>query len=197
MSKLLVSSLALLVFVSAFSAEARTHHRTSTDLDLEEADDSAAIAQTKVPEDFEVCFSPEEHCDRKIVKFIETAQRSLDIAIFDVNLNSLVKRIIERSKKIRIRMVVDRIQAKGRYSAVPKLLAAGIDIRYGHQHGSGIMHNKFIIVDGKMLETGSFNETHHASFFNAENQIYLANPKVVERYKDRFETLWKDGRPAK
>lgn len=189
--------LACLVFVAIFasaSAEAANHHRHTI---LEETENSLALSVTKTPEDLEVCFSPEEHCDRKIVKFIDAAQASLDIAIYDVNLGSLVSLVIEKSKKIPVRMVVDKKQAQGKSSAVPKLLAAGVQIRFGHQRGSGIMHNKFVIVDGKMLETGSFNETNHASFYNNENQIYLTNPKVLERYKKRFEFLWSEGRPVR
>jgi phosphatidylserine/phosphatidylglycerophosphate/cardiolipin synthase-like enzyme len=55
------------------------------------------------------------------------------------------------------------------------------------------MHNKFTIVDGKMLETGSFNYANHASQANNENQIYLVQPEILERYKKRFEEIWQAG----
>jgi phosphatidylserine/phosphatidylglycerophosphate/cardiolipin synthase-like enzyme len=184
----LLGVLLVLGLLPAGSAQAREHHRVAGDLE-----EAIADQMTKAPEDLEVCFSPDERCDRKIVKFVASAQSSLDIAIYDVNLGSLVDLIIEKSKTIPVRMVVDRRQAKEKASAVPRLIAAGVNIRYGKQRGSGIMHNKFVLVDGKMVETGSFNETNHASFYNNENQIYLANPKIVERYRKRFETLWDNG----
>ena len=187
----LLCPLCCLAFVPLL-AIAGQHHRTPNDLD----GDSTAAYVTKAPEDLEVCFSPEEHCDRKLVKFIDSAQISLDIAIFDVNLNSLVTLVIQKSKKIPVRMLVDRGQAQTKNSAVPRLIAAGVNVRYGRQHGTGIMHNKFVIVDGKWLETGSFNETNHASFYNNENQIYLSNPKVLDRYKKRFELIWSEGLSA-
>jgi len=56
-------------------------------------------------------------------------------------------------------------------------------------------------VDGQtahaMLETGSFNQTHGAAYSNNENQIYLANPKVLDRYKKRFEKIWAEGRAVR
>jgi phosphatidylserine/phosphatidylglycerophosphate/cardiolipin synthase-like enzyme len=58
------------------------------------------------------------------------------------------------------------------------------------------MHNKFIIRDGLMLETGSFNFTNHATLANNENQIYLDKPEVVARYVERFNQIWERAKPA-
>ncbi len=147
----------------------------------------------KAPQDLEVCFSPVELCDIKLIKFVQTAQKSLDIAIYDINIDQLVHEILLQSKKIPVRIIVDRRQSKGDHSLVPLLKKAGADIRYGHQRG--IFHNKFTIVDHKMLETGSFNYTNHAFTANHENQIYLANPKVVETYQKHFDELWRQADP--
>jgi phosphatidylserine/phosphatidylglycerophosphate/cardiolipin synthase-like enzyme len=74
------------------------------------------------------------------------------------------------------------------------MIKAGAAVRFGRQRG--IMHNKFAIVDGKMVELGSFNYTHHASRANSENQIYLSNPKVVARFQQRFDKIWASADPA-
>ena len=148
-------------------------------------------ALTKAPLPDEVCFAPSEPCDLKLIKFVESANESLDIAIFDINLDSLVHAILIKSKKIKVRILVDRRQAKGAWSAVPLLLKANVDVKLGHQ--KGIMHNKFMVVDGKMLELGSFNYTNAAAFKNNENQVYLNNKAIVARYKARFEIMWSEG----
>jgi phosphatidylserine/phosphatidylglycerophosphate/cardiolipin synthase-like enzyme len=83
---------------------------------------------------------------------------------------------------------VDKREAKGPHSLVALLIKAGANVRHGHQRG--IFHNKFTIVDGKMIETGSFNYTNHASRSNNENQIYLANPQIVDRFKKHFDEVW-------
>lgn len=142
----------------------------------------------------EVCFAPEDPCDIKLTKFMQSAKSSLDIAIFDINLDRLVHEILVQTKKIPVRILVDRRQAKSDHSLVPLLLKAGATVKIGHQRG--IMHNKFVIVDGKMLETGSLNYTNGAAFKNNENQIYLSTPSIVARYKARFEKMWSEGDPA-
>lgn len=164
---------------------------------------SVLQAKTKVqvqsvqpPQHLEVCFSPDEPCAAKVIRFVQSAQESLDIAIFDITLNELVNEIIAKSQsKIPVRVIVDRRQAKGTHSLASKLSQAGIQVRIGSQ--KGVMHNKFIIMDHKMVQTGSFNYTLNASQNNSENQIYLTDPLVVGRYIKRFEQLWEKAKPFK
>ncbi len=148
------------------------------------------LAPTIPPDD--VCFAPEEACDLKLLQLIQTAQSEIDIAIFDINLDQLVHALIVQSKKITIRMIVDRREAKGKYSLIPVLARAGVQIKYGRQRG--LMHHKFLIVDRKVVQTGSFNYTNGAAFKNHENQVYLKTPALVERYQKHFETLWNSGK---
>jgi len=143
----------------------------------------------------EVCFSPDEGCDQKLAAFIQSAKKSVEVAVFDVNLDQVVHQLLVQSKKIPVRILVDRRQSKGRHSLVPLLIKAGAQVRLGYQRG--IMHHKFVIVDGKRLMTGSFNFTNGASFKNQENQVYLDDPALLNRFTQRFEKSWKDSRHPK
>ena len=91
----------------------------------------------------------------------------------------------------KVRVVVDKKQSKGNHSQVGLLQKAGVELRFGHQRG--IMHDKFAIVDGARLETGSFNYTHHAATSNQENQVYLSTPEILSRYTTRFNKMWQMG----
>jgi phosphatidylserine/phosphatidylglycerophosphate/cardiolipin synthase-like enzyme len=147
-------------------------------------------AITKAPVDQEVCFSPDENCDIKIVKFIQSAKKSLYIAIFDLTHDQIAHEILVASKKVPVRVVADRRQAKTEHSLVKLLIKGGVQVCYGRQRG--IMHDKFTLVDGSMVETGSFNYTSGATSKNNENQIYLNHPQVIDRYKKRFEKIWNE-----
>lgn len=178
-----------LTLIISFSALGRSKKNSA----FETVQKIFSKATVESPKDLEVCFSPGEFCDVKLIKFIDSAKKSLDIAIYDITLDELSHHILVQSKKIPVRMVVDKRQAKGPHSLVKTLKKGGINIRYGFQRG--IMHNKFTIVDSQAVETGSFNYTNHATRSNNENQIYLWNPSVVERYKRRFEEIWKEALP--
>ncbi len=141
-----------------------------------------------------VCFSPDGPCADNLLRFVGGAKSSIDMAIYDINLKDLVKILILKAKHMRVRIVVDKRQSHERYSLVSNLESAGVKVRYGHQRG--IMHDKFTIVDDKMIETGSFNYTNHATKANQENQIYLSDPNVVKRYEKQFQKIWETAKPS-
>lgn len=150
------------------------------------------FSMTPAPMNEEVCFSPDENCDAKLVKFVMSAKESLDVAIYDINLDKLVHELLVAGKKMKVRIIVDQRQSKGSHSLVGLLLKAGALVKYGKQRS--IFHNKFTIVDGKMIETGSYNYTNNATKNNQENQVYLTSPKIVARYKERFEKMWREAK---
>lgn len=178
--------LTVLVSLAASSNLQAKNNRASKS--IASLNDPSREAQISPPVDKEICFSPSGDCDVKLWKFIQSAQSSLNIAVYDLTHEKIAHEIAVMSKKIPVRLIVDRRQAKGEHSLVKMLVKAGVNIRYGYQRG--LMHNKFTIVDLKKLETGSFNYTHGATERNNENQIYLEDPRVVKRYMDRFEELW-------
>lgn len=183
---------------NAGSARNRISHSStgsSKDRRPHERRPSAELSEVKIPVDQEVCFSPIEPCDLKLIQFVNSAKASIDVAVFDVTLDQFVHHLLNKARQMPVRIIVDRRQAKGPHSLVPLLIKAGVNVRIGHQRG--VMHNKFTIVDGQSIETGSFNYTNHATQANNENQIYLSNPQIVSRYKERFEQIWREAVPVR
>lgn len=68
--------------------------------------------------------------------------------------------------------------------------------------GSGLMHHKFVVVDGRTVLTGSANWT-HSGFFgdigrpssrgNAENLVVVRQEQVAQAYAQEFALIWGDG----
>lgn len=186
LKKICLTFFAILALIP--SAEARKKRNAL----MNEISNKFTEATIAAPKDDEVCFSPDERCDLKLLKFIESAQKSIDIAIYDLNLDQIGHALLLKSKTIPVRIVFDMRQSKEKNSIVPMLIKAGLNLKIGHQRG--IMHNKFAIIDGQRVETGSFNYTNHAYQANNENQVYLSTPAIVNRYKARFNTIWEEAK---
>ncbi|CAD7969851.1 unnamed protein product [Amoebophrya sp. A25] len=61
-----------------------------------------------------------------------------------------------------------------------------------NEDATGKMHHKFVVIDGKVLLTGSYNWTLGAADRNHESAIVLKSNKAVAAYEEEFNLLWKE-----
>ena len=54
------------------------------------------------------------------------------------------------------------------------------------------MHNKFAIIDNRLLLTGSYNWTFSANHRNDENLMVIDDPDTIAQFQNYFEKLWFD-----
>lgn len=141
----------------------------------------------------EVCFSPDQACDGRLVSYINDSRQSLDIAIYDLTLKSIGDAILKaKDRGVQIRVIADLRSSENHNSLISTLKSENIPVKlWGGEHNqSGLMHNKFMILDGQILETGSYNYTFDATKRNAENQMYISDSQTISHYQDEFNRLW-------
>ena len=92
-------------------------------------------------------------------------------------------------------MVVDKSNATARYTRATFLANQGMPVRVDYRYA--IMHDKFIVVDGVTVETGSFNYTASAEHKNGENILVLHDPAVAQRYGQEWDRLWAESEEMK
>ncbi|MDD5657410.1 MAG: phospholipase D-like domain-containing protein, partial [Elusimicrobia bacterium] len=134
------------------------------------------------------------------VKAIDAARESVDAAIFAVRSTKIVQALARaRSRGLRVRVLFDEDQAAsesfGPYAAW--LAAVGIETRLlaGPDRESEYpqtqkMHHKFMILDGKLVETGSANWTKNAAMANFENVHFLYDKTDAESYAFAFAHMF-------
>jgi competence ComEA-like helix-hairpin-helix protein len=52
------------------------------------------------------------------------------------------------------------------------------------------MHNKFAVIDNKMVITGSYNWTASAGERNNENLLVIDDKNIIKEYQNQFNILW-------
>ena len=52
------------------------------------------------------------------------------------------------------------------------------------------MHNKFCVIDGIIVYTGSFKHTNSATIMNDENYIVIKDKEIASKYERQFQNLW-------
>ncbi|MCD6223680.1 MAG: DUF1669 domain-containing protein [Deltaproteobacteria bacterium] len=163
------------------------------------------ICSVSQARDIEVYFTPNEKAVYTIGKYIEKAKKNIDVAVYCFTSRKLAWKIVEAKKRgIKIRILIDAHQGdflENKYTKSLFLKKKGIDVRlsknYVYKDFEGIMHNKFAIIDRKIVITGSFNWTASAYTRNNENIVILKRVDIANLYEQNFEKLWKKGQPLK
>ena len=147
----------------------------------------------------EVYFSP--NIKKHLMAGIKNARESIDIAIYVFTDRDIAELLNKKAKEgVKIRVLFGETSDEYSSSVDEYLTTAIYKKRDGiHRFESdGIMHDKFAIVDNRILITGSYNWTYSANAKNNENLIIIKNnDSVIKRYEKEFSRLWKRGRVIK
>ena len=140
-----------------------------------------------------VYFSPNGGCQQAVIAEIHKATQTIDIAMYYLRSRDIAQALVKaKEKNVKLRIVLDQSQEIEAASKSSYLIKHGFQVRY--HLGFGLMHNKFAIIDGRSLITGSFNWTLTAEERNEENLLVIDDEPTIEQYKERFEYLWNTSR---
>jgi len=140
--------------------------------------------------------------DQNVKKAIDSAASTIDVASFDLNLPDLVNALAAASKRgVRVRVVYDgengnldlNNEATGNknFLAIRVLKAAKVGLVDGGR-SNGLMHNKMVIIDGKILFIGSWNLSYNDTYRNNNNLLKITSARLIANYQAKFNEMYVD-----
>lgn len=140
-----------------------------------------------------VAFSPNGEATDAVVGVIREAKNTIQVAAYSFTSRPIAEALVTASRRgVDVRVVLDKSNETGRYSAATFLTNQGMPVRIHGKHA--IMHHKFLIIDEKTVQTGSFNYS-RAAERQPENVLILRDhPEVASRYLAEWNRLWREGR---
>lgn len=141
----------------------------------------------------EVFFCPEDGCSAKIIALIDRANESIDVAIYSFTHREIAKALIDaKDRGVAVRVLMEGEQLS-RFSVHSYLKNSGIEVRMdGNPY---LMHNKFMVIDDRIVIGGSFNYSYSADRKNNENVIVIYGSETASEFEKEFEKLWGSGKP--
>ncbi len=139
--------------------------------------------------------------DRPVVAEINKAQVSIDIASFDLNLPSVIEALVAAENRgVVVRVVVDGVNGSTDlkaadtedhipFNGLKALKDAGIPVVNGGR-SSGLMHDKIIIIDRKLLFIGSWNMSYNDTYRNNNNLLRITNLQLIGNYQAKFDEMF-------
>jgi phosphatidylserine/phosphatidylglycerophosphate/cardiolipin synthase-like enzyme len=129
--------------------------------------------------------------ENALVTAINTAQTSIDAAVFEFNSQPVTDALIDAHERgLRVRIVTDgEFGIEQPDTTVDQLDAADIPIVSDERRGA-LMHDKFFIFDGVYVWTGSTNITESGIYENNNNAIMIRSRQLADNYTAEFEELF-------
>jgi phosphatidylserine/phosphatidylglycerophosphate/cardiolipin synthase-like enzyme len=129
--------------------------------------------------------------DSHLVEAIDSAQFSIDIAMYHLDLWSVRDALIRAHRRGILVQVVTDDTHKGDLE-IQSLRDTGISVI--DDGGPGIMHHKFVVIDRNEVWTGSMNLTVNGAYRDDNNLIRVRSTEVAESYTREFDEMFFDGR---
>jgi phosphatidylserine/phosphatidylglycerophosphate/cardiolipin synthase-like enzyme len=136
-----------------------------------------------------VFFSPEDDVLDRIIPLVNGAQSNIRFLAFSFTDYPLAKAMIDRSAAgVNVAGVYEKVGSDTDASELKTFFCAHIPVR---QDGNPrFLHDKIIILDNRIVITGSFNFSNSATDNNDENVIIVDNPEIANLYLQEFDRVW-------
>ena len=137
----------------------------------------------------EVAFSPFGGAEALVLRTILSAHKSVHIAAYSFTSKPISYALIEaRSRGVDVWVVADESNMSSPHAITATLIRAGIPVHYNGCYK--IQHNKFMVIDGRVVQTGSFNYSKAAAKSNSENVIVFDDISIAAEYGAEWQRLW-------
>lgn len=144
-----------------------------------------------VPKLKDAVFFPNEGSEHRLIELLNGAQQTLHVCVFTITNNRLRDALLHAHHRgVNVRVISDDECMKQQGSDIYTLKASGIPCE-SDSDPEAHMHNKFVVIDGQILVTGSYNWTIAATGRNQENLVLLQDSELAQKYIQEFERLWK------
>jgi len=145
-----------------------------------------------------------------ITDVIDSANTTIDVAVYDFDMESIANALNSANQRgVVVRLITDNENTGSENQAALSILTNNnipwLDDTADGSAGSGSQHNKFIIVDGNVVLSGSTNFTHsgihgdpdgsggYNGTGNINNIVTIQSSALATIYTTQFNTMWGDG----
>jgi phosphatidylserine/phosphatidylglycerophosphate/cardiolipin synthase-like enzyme len=129
--------------------------------------------------------------DGPLVKAMDAARLSIDVAAYSITLNSFRNALIRaHDRGVTVRVVMESTNMDS--SDVQRLQESGIPVIGDNR--DGLMHDKFMVIDQSEVWMGSMNFTDAGTYDDNNNLMRIRSAKMAEDYTKEFEEMFLDNK---
>jgi len=120
---------------------------------------------------------------------IARARQSVAVAAYEFDLETVADALLDaQARGVEVRLVTDSDNVDE--PVLWRLDRAGIPVVEDDR--SGIMHDKFVILDEEVVWTGSWNLTENGTYRNNNNAVRIVSQALADNYLEEFDEMFEE-----
>ncbi len=128
--------------------------------------------------------------EKGLINAIRNSKTFFFGAFYDISSMNIAHELINAHKRgVEIKLVTDNDTFSG--GAIDALIENGIAVET--DNSAGLMHNKFAVIDGTSVFTGSYNTTDNCSQKNNNNALLIRSTELSSIYLAEFNEMFLAG----
>ena len=137
----------------------------------------------------QVLFAAEDEAMDYILPYLANAQSSIRFMAFSFTYDNMEDVITDRFENgVDVAGVFEKLGSSTEYSELGDMYCSKMKVR--RDGNGGFLHHKVVIVDERIVITGSLNFSDNANDSNDENVIIVDNSDIAALYLEEFERVW-------
>jgi phosphatidylserine/phosphatidylglycerophosphate/cardiolipin synthase-like enzyme len=142
----------------------------------------------------EVFFSPDDGTAGRLEAILRSAQESINFLAFSFTSDNLGSAILDRAQSgVAVAGVMDESQVgSNQGTEYSRFRKAGLDVRKDGLQGN--LHDKVLIIDHKIVVTGSYNFSRNAEETNDENTLIIYDAEIARLFIEHFEKIYDEAK---
>lgn len=127
--------------------------------------------------------------DGPLVKAIDAARLSIDVAAYSLSLNSVRNALLRaHDRGVTVRVVMESTNMDRSDPQI--MIEAGIPII--GDNSQGLMHDKFLVIDKSEVWLGAMNFTDSGAYEDNNHLMRIHSTKIAEDYSVEFKEMFED-----
>ncbi|NLN93276.1 MAG: hypothetical protein GX130_08235 [Candidatus Hydrogenedens sp.] len=122
-----------------------------------------------------------------LLHLIHSASKQICCAFYDLESEEVAQALISRHRQ-RVQVAIVTDSDYSRRKAIQQCIEAGIPVVF--DESNAFMHNKFCIIDGHYVWTGSTNISRNGFYRNNNNAILIQSPELAVNFINEFEEMY-------
>ncbi len=139
-------------------------------------------------------FTPGHTVETAITDEIDAAQNTIRVQAYSFTNPLIVQALADaRLRGVDVIVVLDKSNRTQRSSVAELAQRAGIPTLIDDRHA--IAHNKIMIIDDRIVITGSYNFSRAAEKSNAENLVIIESAPIARKYQQNWQKHHQHSKP--